>query len=366
MPPHAKKIIAALASLRSDWEGEASLPFEISFDVESAAQIDDIVRSEPDLKPTLEFHQGRMYNTCDIHGSKVRWPAAGNGLPFAQWLYKTPITEFDVPKRDESDPFMASSSCCAADFFHPRFKELSALLGFAPIYHRKYWEWVFILHKAMSLGACGNGKRALGYGVGTEPLPAALAKAGSFVLATDAPVEIGVSKGWLAGGQYSSGVDNLHYQGIIELDEFRQKVDFAEADMNAVSTGLNDFDFVWSSCCLEHLGSLKHGLDFIENTVEKNLKVGGVACHTTELNVSSDHDTVEAGATVLYRRRDLMAFAERLRSRGHSVEPIVFAPESHVLDQYVDVPPFSSHGHLKLLLEGYASTSIGIVVRRGK
>jgi hypothetical protein len=47
------------------------------------------------------------------------------------------------------------------------------------------------------------------------------------------------------------------------------------------------------------------------------------------------------------------------------VQPFSVAPDAHTLDQYVDVPPFSPDGHLKLLLEEYVSTSVGIVIRRG-
>lgn len=75
--------------------------------------------------------------------------------------------------------------------------------------------------------------------------------------------------------------------------------------MNAINANLQDYDFCWSSCALEHLGDLRRGFDFIINSVEKTLKVGGIACHTTEFNLSPNDTTVASGPTVLYRRKDL-------------------------------------------------------------
>ncbi|MBV5337004.1 MAG: hypothetical protein J0653_03215, partial [Deltaproteobacteria bacterium] len=72
-------------------------------------------------------------------------------------------------------------------------------------------------------------------------------------------------------------------------------------------------DFCWSSCSLEHLGSIKAGLDFIKASL-KTLKVGGVAVHTTEYNVSSDEATIDNNPTlVLFRRCDIQGLVEELR-----------------------------------------------------
>lgn len=135
--------------------------------------------------------------------------------------------------------------------------------------------------------------------------------------------------------------------------------------MNAIDPDLTGFDFCWSSCALEHLGTLQKGLDFILHTVEHCLKPGGIACHTTEYNLSSDTETVEAGSTVIYRRKDIEALIGELRSRGHKVADLSLAPDAHQVDRYVDVPPYSPHGHLKLMLEGYAATSLALVIQRG-
>jgi hypothetical protein len=136
--------------------------------------------------------------------------------------------------------------------------------------------------------------------------------------------------------------------------------------MNAIDEDLDNFDFTWSSCCFEHLGSLAAGMQFVVNSVEKTLRVGGIACHTTEFNVSSNTETVESGGTVIYRKRDIEELISCLRDRGHHVEPLVIGESNHYLDNHIDVPPYAKEPHLKLRLAGHVTTSIGLVIRRGR
>ena len=136
--------------------------------------------------------------------------------------------------------------------------------------------------------------------------------------------------------------------------------------MNDISDSLTEYDFCWSSCAFEHLGSIQNGIDFFINSVEKTLKVGGVACHTTELNLTSDIDTLETGGCVLYRKRDLVQLSAALEERGHWVEPLRIEPGDLPPDYLVDIPPYASNPHLKVLLAPYVTTSVGIFARRGR
>ena len=93
------------------------------------------------------------------------------------------------------------------------------------------------------------------------------------------------------------------------------------------------------------------------------LRPGGVAVHTTEYLVSSEDDTVEAGGTVFYRRRDIEALVERLRRAGHDIDMdyrLGDTPE----DLHVDVPPYTDV-HLRTQLAGYVTTSLALVVTKG-
>ena len=260
-------------------------------------------------------------------------------------------------------PFMQWSSCSAADFIRPEFARICAELMIAPRYHRKIWEWVFIVHNLRRQGMLVPGKRGIVFGVGLEPLPSLFAKHGADVMATDAPEDVGVH--WSSTGQFTTKLDELRVPSIVDEETFGRRVSYATCDMNAIGEGFAGFDFCWSSCCFEHLGDLQAGLDFVVNSVEKTLKPGGVAVHTTEFNLSSDDETVASGPTVIYRKRDIEGLVQRLRDRGHEVDEFRVAPDQHPLDFYVDVPPYKADPHLRLNLFGFTSTSVGLVIRRG-
>ncbi len=86
--------------------------------------------------------------------------------------------------------------------------------------------------------------------------------------------------------------------------------------MNDIPGDLEGFDFNWSSCSFEHLGSIEKGINFLMNQL-KTLKPGGWAVHTTEFNVSSDDKTIESGDTVVYRKKDIekaVAISEKKRA----------------------------------------------------
>lgn len=269
------------------------------------------------------------------------------------------------PMNQDGAPFMPYSSCSAADFLHPRYHEICAMLCAPPVLHRKMWEWVFVVHHLLRSGVVGAGRRGLVFGVGNEALPAFFAGRGANVVATDAPPQIGQAAGWVETGQHAASRDILRQPSLCADGLFDDRVTYRYCDMNAIDADLSGFDFTWSSCCFEHLGSLDAGMQFVINSVERCLKPGGVAVHTTELNVSSDDATIDLGPTVLYRRRDMLRLVETLRERGHEVQPFIHAPDAHTLDFHVDVAPYVHDPHIKLEIGAYVSTSVGIVVRRG-
>jgi hypothetical protein len=122
------------------------------------------------------------------------------------------------------------------------------------------------------------------------------------------------------------------------------------------------FDFTWSACALEHLGSLDAGMDFILESM-KTIKPGGVAIHTTEFNVSSEDSTIEIGDTVLYRKKDLEKLIQKARMEGFEID-MDWNYGGQPLDYYVDIPPYQHNPHLKLLLSGYTATSVGLIISK--
>ncbi len=261
--------------------------------------------------------------------------------------------------------YMAAANCVASDFFHPKFKEFCETYKHPHQLHRKLWEWAYVYHHLKSEGALVPGARGLGFGVGQERLPALFASMGCHVVATDAPAGVAEGAGWRETNQHSAKLDDLFAPEHVDRSTFEKRVSIAECDMNAIGDGFRGYDFCWSACSFEHLGSIELGLDFVVNSVEQTLKPGGVAVHTTELNLSSNGDTITSGATVLFRRQDLEALERRLTDRGHVVRPFRLELGLSYIDSLVDVPPYTAEPHLKLLIGKYVTTSVGIVVERG-
>jgi hypothetical protein len=132
--------------------------------------------------------------------------------------------------------------------------------------------------------------------------------------------------------------------------------------MRAIPDDLTGFDFCWSACSLEHLGSLEAGARFVEASLA-TLAPGGIAVHTTEFNVGSDGETIASGPTVLYRRQDILSLTARLERAGHQVAALDLDSGEGVLDQYVDVPPYSQEPHLRVSCGKFATTSLALVIR---
>ncbi len=258
--------------------------------------------------------------------------------------------------------YMTASNTLARDFLHPEFYAFCRLFHHPIAMHRKLWEWAFIYDRLLKAHVLQPGLRGLGFGVGREKLPALFATLGTRITATDGPV----AGHWQASGEHAGRKDQLFYPEIINREFFDERVSFEFCDMNEIDLQLQDYDFCWSSCAFEHLGSIEHGINFVLNSVEQSLKVGGIAVHTTELNLSSEDETIETTDTVLYRKKDLERLSQMLKDRGHSVEPLRIEAGTMPPDYLVDVPPYRAATHLKLLLGSYVTTSVGVVVRRGR
>ncbi|MHB1583950.1 MAG: methyltransferase domain-containing protein [Acidimicrobiales bacterium] len=228
--------------------------------------------------------------------------------------------------------------------------------------HRKMWEWLFIAQALAERRMLEPGRRGLGFGVGREPLVALFAADGCELLATDLDPAGAGAAGWTdSGEEYSGGLEGLNEHRLCPPDDFARRVAYRHLDMNRLPDDLGQFDFTWSSCAFEHLGSLEAGAEFVVGQM-RFVRPGGVAVHTTEFNVASDDRTVEEGATVLYRRRDVEALARRLRRLGFSIE-LDLRPGTAPEDRHVDVPPFTDT-HLRTTLGEFVTTSLGLIVER--
>ena len=260
-----------------------------------------------------------------------------------------------------ADP--VSQMCTAAQFDEPAYLGWTEALHTPRVYHRKQWEFIYILQALRHHAMLVPGARGLGFGVGREPLPALFASLGCSVLATDLPAEDDRARDWRDTQQHVDSIEMLRSPDICDDARFEASVAFRAADMTAIPKDLRDFDFTWSSCAYEHLGSIAAGLDFVEASLDC-LRDGGIAVHTTEFNLSSNDATIDDQGTVLFRRRDFEALAMRLIAAGHEVMPLCYDIGAGAVDDHIDVAPYSSDTHLKLALGGYVTTSFGLIVRK--
>lgn len=231
---------------------------------------------------------------------------------------------------------------------------------------RKMWERLFITQALWERGLLQPGRRGLGFAVGQEPNPACFAGLGCTIVATDLDEDQNLQTSWLDFDQQSaSGLERLYRADLCEEVAFRQRVSFRPVDMNQIPSDLVDFDFAWSSCAFEHLGSIERGLTFLYRMMDC-LKPGGVAVHTTEFNLTSNQETVDHARTVLFRQRDIEAIAQRLRQDGHQIQ-LDYHRGNQPADLHVEpmgVPPFGPNPRLKLQLGNYVTTSIGLIITK--
>lgn len=230
--------------------------------------------------------------------------------------------------------------------------------------NRKFWEWCAIAQVLEEHGRLVPGMSGLGFAVGTEPLSSFFAANGCQVLATDLAPDDSSSE-WMATHMHAASVENLYFRQLIDRPAFDQRVRFQAADMRTLEGITGRFDFVWSSCALEHLGSLQAGIDFVLRS-SRLLKPGGVAVHTTEVNVLSNIATIELGPSVVYRMRDLILLHDMLKLEGLVLRPLNFDFGDHAYDSEPDVVPYFSSGrrHIKLEMDGHVCTSFLLVIER--
>ncbi|MDD2273743.1 MAG: glycosyltransferase [Desulfuromonadaceae bacterium] len=272
------------------------------------------------------------------------------------------------PTSETVIPAHVSRLCTEAEFAEPDYKKLCEELQIAPNhYHRKCWEYYFVAKGVSAAGLLRGGTRGICFGAGREVLISYFARHGCNITATDLEPDEMTKANWMDTNQHADSLADLLYPQICPPDLFNSHVDFQYADMNSISDSFmqEQYDFSWSCCAFEHLGSIEQGKQFILNQM-KCLKPGGVALHTTEFNIMSDVLTIDHTPTVLFRKCDIEEIARQLRNEGHTIE-INYSAGAGCVDGYVDIPPYMQKAdswHLRLLLNKYIITSIGLFITK--
>ena len=303
----------------------------------------------------IEFHENNLVERDE----KIKQ----HGYEIAKRFYEAKtISEITYPQMHN----VSSKLCTQEDFDSDWYPYWSNKMLMKPIYHRKPWEFSYIMQVAFEHGVLAEGSKALGFGCGEEPIPSLLCSMNIQVVATDCPPEI-VHNGWLSTGQHSTDLLAICKEGICPKEKFLEYCQLKFVDMNNIPQEIlnGSFNFVWSACSLEHLGTIQKGLEFICNSV-KALSIGGIAVHTTEFSLSDDF--VDNCNIVTFQPQHLENLHKML-GESYEMHSINYSEGTSILDNLIDVPPYSSCEdeyplHLKLALFGIPCTSVGIIIKR--
>ncbi|HUC04290.1 MAG TPA: class I SAM-dependent methyltransferase [Acidimicrobiales bacterium] len=314
----------------------------------------------PDRFPTVKRKGQRLTDLVETlrHLTLRLEDVATNQAAIAYTIARSPaLIDFSVPCAD--DPL--SSRVCRQVDCGAEYRSWQEYFGRTMAVDRKDWEWAAICRAMESAGVLKPGARALGFGVGSEPLVAALAAKGLDIVATDLALGDPRTSQWV---EHSLSISTLRRPDICPDDELERRVTMRSVDMNHIPSDLRGFDVVWSCCAFEHLGSIEQGLRFVESSLDC-LKPGGIAIHTTEFNLSSGDETEATGGTVAFRTQDFLELERRIARRGHSMSPFTEGERGPgIFDYFVDVPP-KHYGTLICRLADYLITPAIIIAHAG-
>ncbi len=224
---------------------------------------------------------------------------------------------------------------------------------------RKVWEYCFILQAISNYAGNLQGKKGIAFGCGFEIMPSYFASRGSKILVTDL---IDQKHDWQA-----SCSNQLHFKSIINKNKFEERVSFKNVNMNRIPSDIRDFDYCWSCGSLEHIGSHKNGIKFLENSLE-TLKPGGISVHTTEFTLTSDVIHYDQPDLSFYCKDDIEKLATNLISKGHKIV-LNFQRGETPADSHVDTPDSSGGFHygrtLLAHMNTHVITSIGLIIQKG-
>jgi hypothetical protein len=301
------------------------------------------------------------------------------------WLIDRQIQ--DIPAYFSSQFKAFSRPCIGEDIYSGWHFSLCRHLGGNPL-TRKAWEWTFTVQAFWNLGIFSRNipSRGIGFGCGTEPLISMLANFDAQILATDISADSEIAQSWQAtasAAQNTGFLDNLFQSRLVSREKFLQRVSYTDLDMNNIPLGEleGQFDFAWSSCALEHLGTKRKGMEFVLNS-SRCLKPGGIAIHTTEYDHTGTSN-IDNWPTVLYNQQDILELQQELSAHGFELVEPAFYQTSHFIDGYVDLPPYPEHKQfdhsffgepgaldpssipqLNLSVDGFKCTSYALIVRR--
>lgn len=252
----------------------------------------------------------------------------------------------------------------AKHFRTPWMEQRAKELGEPLNMHRKLWEFAIISNMALNeilllkteFAGSPLRPRVLGFGVGTEPLPAWFAMQDCDVLATDG---VDTEGNWTRSNQHAEGADSLRRDWCTKF----QNVTFRHVDMNAIPEDLYGlFDIIYSAGSLEHIGGIEQSMQFICKSM-KCLQPGGLAIHTTEF--THGRMTIDTPGLCAFQEKHFQELEKRLDAQGDYLFSMDFSRGADWEDRrVVKASNIDSLPHLSLLvLSGVTVTSVVFAIR---
>ena len=175
-----------------------------------------------------------------------------------------------------------SKVCDAADFFSPEYLEVvKNELCEPPVLHRKQWEFGKIFLALKKAGMLKADKRGLSMGSGIEVVLYSIARRVQHLTVTD----LYSSESLWECAKAANPDEFVRKNKRFPIDDNRLSA--LNMDMRSLAFGDCSFDFAYSSCAFEHIGT---DPDFLQhlNEVYRVLKDGGIYVMTTEFTCENE------------------------------------------------------------------------------
>jgi hypothetical protein len=283
-------------------------------------------------------------------------------------MFSKNIERWNSAHRPQQFASTISHACDASHFLDIDFINVANELKEPIQWHRKLWEFASIAEigrKIINTPSPPSNMSAIGFGVGHEPLTSFFASIGFDVLATDQPIDTGITApDWSGTTQWASNELDSWKPKILDLEMFKSKVNFRAVDMNELPDDLQKCHLMWSSCVIEHLGSLECAIEFLRRS-SKLLLPGGTMIHTTEIELTEKQKMQDYGHCAIFRPQDLIQLISTLTAEGLDAQFSFHIPMKTYQDSCISEPPYKSDKpHLKLSLFDSITTSFAIVASR--
>lgn len=214
--------------------------------------------------------------------------------------------------------------------------------------HRKHWEYAVVAETLDSHGLLSKGRSAIGFGVGSDRSVTTFADCGVQVLATDL-----LGEDWQETHQQFRSFDG------------RPEIETRIVDMNSLSESSLDgkFDFCWSLCSMDHVGSIWLVKRFLLNSLNC-LNPGGISVHTGEYTIRTDMPT--SGTTVWLTVNDILDLERLAAKLGIEMAPVDWFFGDSIEDHVIDCHPYENYVHLKVDSYGGWGTSIVVAFKKNR